>query len=630
MRSPAVTVMLMLIALLSCGLAGWLLSEGDLSALLGVPPAAPGERLYTSFGPEEVCKIQVSARGVDAEFEKAASGWQALQPWQDRMDPRAAVGIISFTLGMRVEDVAPTDEIHLQETGLADDAVHIRLEGADGRPLAKYRLGRRTPWMGADPDSGEPVPTLFVRPWDKNRKSHVFACTGDILPLFKHNLKFLRDHHPFYFHPATLCKIRIHSTEGELTLGRDTPKAAWHIVKPLDLRTDPVAIKALIEGLHNLQAVAITDAGVAQSATATANGTKQIALTQFGSEVETVLVIQAPDSPAARDVGATVSDRPGTVFRLPRKPEPELVSLADLPLAVNDLRDPALTNLNIASLQAVSIQPSTGAEIFITREGPKLWTTMIDGRHRQANEVRLFDLLKAMTTTRVIGFESDAATDFTPWGLSRPFLKLSFIGQDSRTLTLRFGMDRHGTIFVNRLGTSSVMRVDKSLLSAIAIHPYEWRSSRLWSLSRVDLKTIVRSTPQQPALTLTYDYFFDEKVQGRMADKDVSDAINPARVNFLLGALESLEITRWLAATDAEASAALAEPVLTLMVEESKIDDQGEAVGTETEKRELKFAPLPGASPPQFYYGRLTSDTHPFLLDRATFEKLAVDVFAEK
>jgi hypothetical protein len=627
MRSPVVTFLLILITLLTCGLAGWWLAVGDSGSMLGTPPPAPGERLYGSFAPDEVRKIQVSARGRGAEFVKAANGWQVLQPWQDRMDPRAAVGIINFTLGMRVEDVAPTGEIPLQEAGLAEEAIHIRLEGADGRPLAKYRLGRRTPWQSTDPESGEPVPTLFVQPWDKNRKGHVFACTGDILPLFKNNLKFLRDHHPFYFHPATLRSIRIRSSEGELTLGRDTPKDAWHIVKPLDLRTDPAAIKALIEGLHNLQAVSLNEAALTPSASAAAAGTKLIALSLFGSDAETVLEIHPPETPAARDVSATVSDRPGTVFRLPLKPEPDLVSLADLPLAVNDLRDATLTNLNIASLQAVAIQPSTGSEIFITREGPKLWTTMIDGRNRQANEVRLFELLKAMTTERVLGFESDAATDFAPWGLTRPFLKVSFIGQDSRTLTLHFGMDKHGTIFVNRAGTSSVMRVDKSLLSAIAIHPYEWRSSRLWSLSRVDLVGIERSTPQQPLLALRYD-FIDETWQGSLADTNVSDEINPTSAKLLLGALESLEITRWLSPTDAEAQAALAKPVLTLVVAEKKVNELGETVGIE--KRELKFAPLPGASSPQFYYGRLTSDTHPFLLDRATFDKLAVDVLADK
>jgi len=349
--------------------------------------------------------------------------------------------------------------------------------------------------------------------------------------------------------------------------------------------------------------------------------------TWFGSEAETVLEIQAPETPAARDVAATVSDRPGTVFRLPLKPEPDLVSLADLPLAVNDLRDATLTNLNVASLQAISIQASTGPEIFITRQGPKLWTTQIEGHQCQANELRLFELLKTMTTERVIGFESDAATDFTPWGLARPFLKLSFIAQDSRTLSLRFGMDKHGSVFVNRLGTTSVMRVDKSVLAAITIHPYAWRGARLWSLSRVDLQSIQRSVPNQAPLMLAYDFLFDETWHGQSAGKDISDAINPDNAKRLLGTLESLEATRWLATDDADANAALATPALTLTVEEKQVDEQGKTTGVD--RHELKFAPLAGTPPSPFYYGCLSSDGQPFLIDRATFDNLAVDVLAE-
>jgi hypothetical protein len=628
MRSIAFTLMLLLSTLLVGGLAVWSLAHGNLSALLGVRPTPPGERLYASFTPDEVQQIQISAQGTSAEFVKGAGGWQMLQPWQDRMDPRAAVGIIGFTLGMRVEDLAPVDEVQLQEAGLNEDSIHLRLVGRDGSPLAKYRLGRRTPWQGTDPESATPVPTLFVQPWDKNRKSHVFACTGDILPLFKNNLKFLRDHHPFFFHPSTLQKIRIRSSEGELTLGRANPKDAWHIIKPLDLRTDPAAIKALIEGLHNLQAVTVNDrASAALPANGTTTTTKQIALTLFGAETETVLDIYPPESPEARDVPATISDRPNTVFSLPLKPERNLVSLADLPLAVNDLRDATLTNLNIASLQAISIQPATGPEIFLTREGPKLWTSLLGGRSSQANELRLFELLKAVTSERVIGFESDAATDFSPWGLHRPILKLSFISQDSRSLALRFGMDKSGSLFVNRLGTASVMRIDKSLLAAIAIHAYEWRHARLWSLSRSDLVSIQRSTPQQAALKLAYDDR-DDSWKGQLDGLDVSDAINPDRANFLLGALESLEVTRWLSPADADASAALAKPVLCLRVEENLVNEQ--SVRTGVKQNELKFAPLPGPSPPQLYYGSLSLDPHPFLIERAIFEKLAVELLEIK
>ena len=249
--------------------------------------------------------------------------------------------------------------------------------------------------------------------------------------------------------------------------------------------------------------------------------TGQIALVPFGSETETLLEIFPPESPEAHDVKATVSDRPDTVFDLPLKPEPGLVSLADLPLSVNELRDPTLTHLNIQSLRGISIQPATGTEIVISRNPPQPWMATIDGVSREANEENLYSLLKAVTTSRAIGFESDAATDFTPWGLNRPILTLRFLGQDNQGLELRFGIDGKGGFFVNRLGTPTVMRVDESLVSAIAVRPYEWRHSRLWSVDRVNLLAIERrprrGRPADPEIQ-----FIDESWQAERDGKDLT------------------------------------------------------------------------------------------------------------
>lgn len=629
MRSTVFTFILIVFTVLVCGVAGWSIASGDRGGLFGVPATPVGEPLYTSFKANEVVRIEVSNKQMGAEFVKTRNGWLSTSPWQDRMDPQAATAIIGFTLGMRVEDSAALEEIPLAETGLQEsEAISIRLEGADGRPLAKFRLGRRSPWLGSGGEAGERVPTVYVQPADKHRKSHAFICSGDILPLFRDNMKFLRDHHPFFFHPALLSQIRLRSGEGELTLGRSTPQEAWRIIKPLELRTDPAAIKALVEGLGKLVAVSVADrTAVPLPSAGKAEVSRQIGLTCFGSEAESVMDVYPPETAASRDVQATLSDRPGTVFTLPLKPERQLVSLADIPATVNDLRDPVLTHLNVAGLRAVSIQPSTGEEIFIARTEPKLWTTLIDGVKCHANDGRLVDLLGAVSSERAVGFESDAATDFTPWGLDRPFLKLGFIFIDGRDLTLRFGMDKYGTVFANRVGTPTVVKIDRTFLANVAIHAYEWRHARLWSLSRVDLVAIERTTPAQPKLTLKYR-FSDESWRADAAGKDLSDAVNPARANYLLGGLEGLEVARWLSPADAEAAAALAAPALTLQVEENEVDERGEIKGTL--RHELQFAPVPGATPAQLYFGRLTGDRYPFLVDAATYEKLAVDPLAEK
>jgi hypothetical protein len=625
MRSFASTFILALAAALLCMVAGWQWRQGNFDSIFGAPPTPVGQRIYTSFSANQVKHIRISGNGNNAMFSLKDNGWQASAPWADRMDPRAAVGIINFTLGMRVEDFARVDEIETNKSGLGETSINIRLENADHVPLANYKLGRATPWKAEIEGIEQAVPTVFVKPRDKNHKRHVYACTGDINALFKDGLKFLRDHRPFYFNPLTLQKIRIRSQQGELTLGRADPKSPWRIVKPLDLPTDPVAMKALLEGIFELQAMKVSErASVTLPVNDNAVKTGQIALVSFGSENETLLEIFPPESPAASDVKATVSDRPDTVFDLPLKPEPGLVSLANLPLSVNELRDPTLTHLNIQSLRGISILPATGAEISITRTPPKPWMAAIDGVSTEANEENLYSLLKAVTTSRAIGFESDAATDFTPWGLNRPILTLRFLGADNQGLELRFGIDGKGGYFVNRLGTPTVMRVDESLVSSIAVRPFEWRHARLWSVDRVNLLAIKLALGAETPVILKYK-FIDESWIAERDGKDLTPSLDPAKANYMLSVLEGLKVSRWLAATDESAVATLKNPSLTLTVTELTVDENDETTGVLD--RTITIAPAAPGSNPGFYYGRLDKETHPFLLDRATYQKLAGDLF---
>lgn len=627
MRSIGSTFLLALVAAAICAVAALQWREGSFDSLFGQPPTPIGQPLYASFTPDQVKHIRISASGTDATFALKENGWQATTPWTDRMDPRAALGIINFTLGMRVEDIAHENEINPGKLGLAGNTISIRLEDANHKPLAKYRLGHVSPWKAEVEGIEQPVTTLFVHPRDENRGDHVYLCTGDITPLFKDGLRFLRDHHPFYFNPVALQKIRIRSQQGDLTLARATPQSPWRIIKPLDLPTDPKAIKTLLEGIYEFQAVKVADrAAVTLPTNHNAAKTGQIAITPFGSETETILDIFPPETPEARDVKAIVSDRPDTIFDLPARPEPGLISLADLPTSVNDLRDSTLTHLNIQSLRAIAIQPATGSEIIISRTPPQPWMVSAEGQSFEANEENLYSLLKAVTTSRAIGFVSDAATDFTPWGLHRPFLTVRFLGQDNQALELRFGIDLQGNYFVNRLGTPTVMRVNSSLIQAIAVRPYEWRHARLWSVDRVNLVAIERKSAADAPLILKYT-FNPEIWRAERNGKDLTPALNPQRANFMLSILEGLKVNRWLASDDAGALSALANPSLTLTVVEKTVDEEDNFTGIAN--RTVMFAPAVPGDNPGFYYGRLNTGTHPFLLDRETYQKLALDVFGK-
>jgi len=641
MRSPLLTILLALITALICALAVWSFQRGNLDEIFGAPRNNPGELLYPEFVPEQVTRMQISSDGISAVLVKRDDGWRIERPWDDRADTRAAASILQFTQALRVEDAGDRDDTDRLATGMSDGAVRVRLLDDDGHRLADYQIGKRSPWLATlqtDTATGsetQSVPTVFVETRDRGRRSHVYICAGDISPLFRDGLRFLRDHRPFYFNPAGLKSIGIATFEGELSLERESPAHPWRITKPLELSTDVATMKTLLEGLFDLSAVRIEDGAILATPDAP-NGRKiRIALANFATSdaepEETVLEIHLPEDAEERIAPATVSNRPGANFLIPIKPEPNLVSLPDLPLSVNSLRDPTLTNLSIASLATIAIRPSTGTEIQISREDGRPWIAKLMAANGEsyetfpANERRLFELLNAVTKSRVVSFESDAAVDLSPWGLDRPVLSLVFLGRDHQLLELDFGLDGHGGTFVNRRGTSTVSRLEDDFLDAIAVRTYEWRQARVWSVSKVDLIRIIRLRTGTPAELLEYNWN-DEAWTAMRGEQGATPELIQTRAHFLLDRLEGIECERWLADDDTAALAALSSPTLRISVTENEIDDMGDRIGEIT--RHVGFSPAPDH--PGFFYGIRLGDAHPFLIADESVESLVLPLFDDE
>lgn len=626
MRSLLFTLLLLSITAILGTLATWQFLEGDLNSLLGTPPTPIGSKIFPHLQPETVTHISIKTGETTATFAKTGAIWQATQPWQDRMDPRAAIAILTFANTAIAADAVPRDDLDPKLAGLNGGNTEILLQDTHRTNLATFRLGRRTPLLHLpEIENPQPIPTTYLLPLDRGRKSHVYAATGDILPLFKNGFSHLRDHRPFYFNPIATQKIRIRTSLGELTLARETPTSPWRINKPLDLPTDPTAVKTLLEGLVELQATTLNDRSqITLPTLVTSPQNDQIAITPFGSESEITLDILPPTDPDAPETLATVSDRPDTIFTLPLKSEPSLISLPDLPLTVNDLRDPTLTNLNIASIRGIAIESATAPTILITRQPPAPWITTINHREQRANEQRLYELLKATTTTRAIAFETDAApADLSPWGLEKPILRLIFLAQNNLSLTISFGLDKNGNLFAKRKDSASIMRLDNTILSQIATNPHDWRHSLLWSVSSIDLKSITRTEAKSPPLKLDY-LWNDQKWIAHSGETPVTQNLDPPRANYLLSTLENLHVSRWLSPTDKTALTALAEPTLTFQIELKTVDDLGDETGTLTRTLSLAIDPTT-----QTIYGKHSDDSTLFTLSPETFLKLSIPLLEQ-
>ena len=625
MRTALFTLLLVFTTAILGVLAFLQMREGSLKLILGSPPVAIGEKIYPDLQPERITSILVRNNTLTASFEKTPDGWISTSPWRDRMDPRAAFAILTFANIATAEDLVPRDKLDPTRAGL-NNSTEIQLLDSSGKRHAYFRLGRRTPWLQLPAtENPEPVPTTYLLPLESGRKSHVYAASGDILPLFKDGFGYLRDHRPFYFNPLALEKIRLRTAQGDLTLGRAAPDSPWRIVKPLDLPTNPTAVKTLLEGLVTLQATKLADRGEVTLPTDGASSrSTQIAFTPFGATAETLMEIFPPETADARETQAIVSNRPDTLFTLPLKSEPSLTSLSDLPLTVNELRDPTLTNLNIASVRGIAIRSTTSPTILISREPPAPWIATIGGKEQPANEQRLYELLKAVTSTRALAFETDAAAeDLSTWGLNRPILTLTFLAENKQALTLLLGLDKSGDLFAKRNDSATIMRIENAFLEKIATRSHDWRHARLWSLSVVDLQKLTRADGGEPPIELAY-VWNDEKWQAARSGADLTSSLDPARSNFLLKALENLQVSRWLSPTDETARTALKNPTLTFTVTEDTVDDFGEKNGTQT--RTLTLAPDPATN---LIYGKLDSDPDYFTLATESYIKLNIPLLDE-
>ncbi|MDX1680171.1 MAG: DUF4340 domain-containing protein [Akkermansiaceae bacterium] len=626
MRSLSVTFLFALFAIASVAVAVLQWKEGNFDRIFGVPPLEVGETLYNDFKPADVARIEIRSGRLEGVFEKENEVWQALTPWDDRMDPNAAAAIIRFTLGMRVEDHSPAERIDLSAAGLGRKATRLRLIDAKGELLAHYHLGKVASWKARIEGMEQPVSTVFVQPQDELGDEHIYLCTGDITPLFQEDLKLLRDHNPFHFNPHNIQTINIVSPQGEITLSRENPKQLWRITKPLKLLTDKEAIKALVNGLVQLRATRVRDRSeVTLPTNSTDLKTTSITLTRFGGLGSSTLRIYPQASLEETTQMATVSDRPNTVFELPAKPSPGLVSLADLPLDVNSLRDKTLLRPDLEILRGISIEPSTGPAILLEVGDGKDPVASVNGKSFPANQENLERLLLAVATSRVNGFVSDAATDFSPWGLDRPILKLRFIFINNQAIELRFGIDSRGDYYVNRTGTPIVMKVDASLIRAIAVQPHEWKHSRLWSLNRVDLTGLVIERPDTEPLVLTYNFMDVSPWKARRGNQDLTPKLVGAHATFMLDQLEGLRVARWLSASDAAALSALGNPSLMITAFENIVDEDDEVIDTRT--RTVAFAPAPDFI--GYHYGMRLGGSNPFLIKSNVYRKLAAKLLEQ-
>ena len=230
------TILLAAITISLCALAVLFTGEEYRHLLFGKPHAQAGEKLFDIKDLDAVRQITLTnSDGDAAHFQIDDNRWVATKPWQDRADPLYMKALMHFTALLKVEEVIPSDEIALSECGLEEGHIRVFMQAGDGSKVCEYMIGRQTAWhIPGDDEQKKVSPSIFIQLIESEQTNNVYVCSQDsadaIHHLFKNQFERFRDHHPFYFSPNYLDKLRIQSAQGEVILSRETLKSAWAIL----------------------------------------------------------------------------------------------------------------------------------------------------------------------------------------------------------------------------------------------------------------------------------------------------------------------------------------------------------------------------------------------------------------
>ena len=636
------TILLAVITILLCAIAVVFTGEEYRHLIFGKPSAQPGEKLFKIDKLDQVRQITLSNSDGDvAHFRIDGNRWMATKPWQDRADPLYMMALMHFTALLQVEEVIPSDEVALGECGLQDGHIRVLMENADGKKVCQYLIGRQAAWhIPSNGEDKKTLPSIFIQIPASEQKNNIYVCSQEsanaIHQLFKNQFERFRDHHPFYFSPEYLDNVRIQSNQGEVVLSRENLQSSWAISKPLELRPDPTSLNTLFTDLGQLTALQVVDREnvTLPAGEDTTAQTRELSIQFADREEEIILRIYPPAEDSSNMALATVSDRPDAVFELPLTSEaaiPNTTSLSQLQLGVNDLRAKTMRHLNSPQLKTVIIRPEAKTPIMLQRTPKTAWRILRRTGWKEANQDAVIELMTAVTRDKIQKFVTDAATDLSPYGLDQPFLQVAFISFNNESMRLAFGRDaEQGNTYAHIVGKPNIWQISSETLAKIAQNSWQWQTSHVWHIPKIDITNITIQTKGQPISELSYDHFTGTWT-ALQNGKNASASLNPNRADKFLSHLDSLTSQRWLGPLHTQAMQSLANPDITIKLSMRRYDNEGNNLPPMI--KTLRVSQTPGG---YINFGKVDSfpigpeqedETSYFLLSPEALKKLNVNLF---
>lgn len=592
--------------------------------------------------------VKVSARdfgNMEFTFDATTGLWNGTQPWSDRADgPKAVEKLILFALNAEVQDSLEADKTKLESLGFPENAIRVQLTNSLNENIADFSIGKSSAWRKKIEGKEEIlIPTVYLQNTDDSKET-VYLTTdtsGDIRSLFSDQAKAFRDHRPFALNIGTLKQARILRSKTEIVLAHSHPAAAWELIKPLELETDRASVMEFLANLSKLEAIELHEVE-SVSLPENEENTLQVGVSTFGNDDDEVVLTVYPAADGAGSCYATVSNR-NVIFELPLIASNKTSNyITQLPHSVNELRSRSMmkwSKAERADLRSIIIRTAEPlAEPVIVARIPSEPYQLITPNNTKVDidEAVFGELLKELTNTPVQDFASDAATDFSPYGLEKPMIILDFISFEGTPKQLRIGKvsnenaDKEVTdsYYANMRGTPIVWEISADLVSNIPTRYWAWQPKEIWNLPVVDIIQFTTQKKGEEIVTVDYDYISDG-FQAKVGDKDLTSSLRAPRAKFFLNENHLLKAQKRLSPNSIIASKALQDPIFTTTITVQDFDDQGLPSTKTKHTLELARASKTGSS--AFYYAQSSSQPGYFILSLDTVRKLAaLDLFDQE
>lgn len=496
-----------------------------------------------TFRRDAVDRIEIDNAGERILLPLKEGRWTITEPIEDFADADL-IGDILDRLGdlhpMRKTSIQPADTsqqtLDLTEYGLEPSRQKVILKGRDMAEVAIH--------FGVHTTNQSSVYAMLK---GSGELSLVDRAVKELL--FNEPDTF-RDPYVTRILPSDFSEIHIKQTDREIKL--NLAGGDWFFESPLQARADSQKVYdqlALITSLKilnflsgDLAASASADLAAPKgtiSLTGLINGQKQELVIHLGNEVKGV-----PDA-----LYASISGR-HDFCAVPK------AAAAILNAAPNELRSRKLAKIQPEELKKVVIenspaQPQSDPRIELVKIG-KGWYLGGD-KKAPAQQSEVYRFLQRLDENEVLEFVSDAATDFSPYGLEAPRTTASFFREDPASrrakgsgtelqlaLKIAFGNTQKDQIYVRTNDSPFVFLVKNSLHSDIFKTMYQWRTLLIQARNPEEIRSIHISHTGKAPLDISR-----AEADRKWKSDDPARPISPDYAESLARSIAALRALRW-------------------------------------------------------------------------------------